>query len=205
MRCAETAQGCGTVGISRNLTGWTTAGGGTTTAGETPWQITQSVSAPDIADSVKSLSSVQPSGHKIGSTDVRPRTVDASAKVSNPRMCDQYNVQFQLRHSASPRPAIGKNTTIDLLCEQTIELVGKLAGSESDVVVHDMRQTESVRRAHGYGVRSVPAVVIEEGSLVVAPGAAQTSGFCAMRSFEAACYIRAGTGMSGTFVSMNGR
>lgn len=47
------------------------------------------------------------------------------------------------------------------LCQQTIELIGRLAGSESDVIVHDMRQMETVQRAHGYGVRGVPAVVID--------------------------------------------
>ena len=47
------------------------------------------------------------------------------------------------------------------LCRQTIELVGKVAGSEGHVIVHDMGQTENVLRAHGYGVRSVPAVVID--------------------------------------------
>jgi glutaredoxin 3 len=47
------------------------------------------------------------------------------------------------------------------ICKQTIDLVSTLAGSESDVVVHDMQQPENARRAHGYGVRSVPAVVID--------------------------------------------
>lgn len=47
------------------------------------------------------------------------------------------------------------------LCKQTIDLVRKLAGSESNMLVHDMRQAENVQRAHGYGIRSVPAVVID--------------------------------------------
>jgi glutaredoxin 3 len=48
------------------------------------------------------------------------------------------------------------------LCKQTIELVSKLAGPENDIVVHDMRQADNVKRAHGYGVRNVPSVVIDE-------------------------------------------
>ena len=47
------------------------------------------------------------------------------------------------------------------LCKETISLVEKLAGSESDVVVHDILQVENAKAAHGYGVRSVPAVVID--------------------------------------------
>lgn len=46
-------------------------------------------------------------------------------------------------------------------CKQTVDLVKRLTGSESEVKVHDMHQTEIAKRAHGYGVRSVPAVVID--------------------------------------------
>jgi hypothetical protein len=80
------------------------------------------------------------------------------------------------------------------LCQQTIELVGTRAGSESDVIVHDMRQEANVQRAQRYGVRSVPAVVIDGSLLVAAPGGARTSGFSARRSSEAdCCHIRART------------
>jgi glutaredoxin len=45
-------------------------------------------------------------------------------------------------------------------CKDTIEAVRKLAGSEHEVVVHDMHQEYIANRAEQYGVRSLPAVVI---------------------------------------------
>ena len=59
-------------------------------------------------------------------------------------------------------------------CKETIETVKKLAGSEHEVVVHDMHQPEIASRAAQHGVRSVPAVVIN-GKL---------AGCCAGRGVE---------------------
>ncbi len=59
-------------------------------------------------------------------------------------------------------------------CKDTIETVKKLAGSEHEVVVHDMHQPEIASRAAQHGVRSVPAVVIN-GKL---------AGCCAGRGVE---------------------
>jgi glutaredoxin len=59
-------------------------------------------------------------------------------------------------------------------CTDTIETVKKLAGSEHEVVVHDMHQQEIASRAARHGVRSVPAVVIN-GKL---------AGCCAGRGVE---------------------
>jgi glutaredoxin len=46
-------------------------------------------------------------------------------------------------------------------CKETIELVKRLAGSSHEVVVHDMQESEIATKAKNYGVRSVPAVVID--------------------------------------------
>ncbi len=46
-------------------------------------------------------------------------------------------------------------------CKDTIDLVKQLAGSSHEVVVHDMHQAEVASQAKRYGVRSVPAVVID--------------------------------------------
>lgn len=46
-------------------------------------------------------------------------------------------------------------------CTVTIELVMRLAGSSHEVVVHDMQRSETTTKAKNYGVRSVPAVVID--------------------------------------------
>lgn len=45
--------------------------------------------------------------------------------------------------------------------KETIELVKRLAGSSHEVVVHDMQKSDVAARAKQYGVRSVPAVVID--------------------------------------------
>jgi glutaredoxin len=46
-------------------------------------------------------------------------------------------------------------------CQSTIEMVKKLAGAEHDVQLRDMQQREVASQAAKYGVRSVPAVVID--------------------------------------------
>ena len=46
-------------------------------------------------------------------------------------------------------------------CKETIELVEQLAGSSHEVVIHDMHQSEIATKAKHYGVRSVPAIVVD--------------------------------------------
>lgn len=46
-------------------------------------------------------------------------------------------------------------------CKETIERVKRLAGSSHEVVIHDMQKAEAASKAKEYGVRSVPAVVID--------------------------------------------
>jgi glutaredoxin len=45
-------------------------------------------------------------------------------------------------------------------CKETVEIVKRLAGSH-EVIVHDMHQRHVATKAKEYGVRSVPAVVID--------------------------------------------
>jgi len=47
------------------------------------------------------------------------------------------------------------------VCKETIETVKRLAGSNHEVVIHDMSKSDVATKAKGYGVRSVPAVVID--------------------------------------------
>ena len=46
-------------------------------------------------------------------------------------------------------------------CEETIELIKRIVGSLHEVVIHDMHESEVASKAEQYGVRSVPAVVID--------------------------------------------
>ena len=46
-------------------------------------------------------------------------------------------------------------------CKETIELVKKLAGSAHEVEIHDRNKSEVASRAKTFGVRSIPAVVID--------------------------------------------
>ena len=46
-------------------------------------------------------------------------------------------------------------------CQETIELVKRIAGSSHEVVIHDMQQSEVASKAKQYGVRSVPAIVVD--------------------------------------------
>ena len=46
-------------------------------------------------------------------------------------------------------------------CQQTIEMVKRLAGSQHEVQIRDMHQSEVAIRAGQLGIRSVPAVVVD--------------------------------------------
>lgn len=46
-------------------------------------------------------------------------------------------------------------------CQEAIEMVNNAACSSCDVIVHDMKDVQVVKRAKELGVQSVPAVVID--------------------------------------------
>ena len=46
-------------------------------------------------------------------------------------------------------------------CQDAIEMVKKLAGSQHEVHVHQMQDSEIAARAKRLGVQSVPAVVVD--------------------------------------------
>lgn len=46
-------------------------------------------------------------------------------------------------------------------CKETIETVRRLAKGEHDVEIHDMHKPDVASRAKQYGIRSLPAVVID--------------------------------------------
>jgi hypothetical protein len=46
-------------------------------------------------------------------------------------------------------------------CHEAIEIVKKAACSSCEVIVHDMKDIQVVRRAKELGIQSVPAVVID--------------------------------------------
>ncbi len=71
-------------------------------------------------------------------------------------------------------------------CDETVQLVNSIACSSCDVQVLDMRQADVAARAKEYGVRSVPAVVID-GKL---------SECCTNRGIDAETLKAAGVGMS---------
>lgn len=48
------------------------------------------------------------------------------------------------------------------VCEETIALVQRVACPSCDVTVHDMKDIASAKRAKALGVRSVPAVAIDD-------------------------------------------
>jgi glutaredoxin len=47
------------------------------------------------------------------------------------------------------------------LCHEVIDVVRQQAGSSSEVIVRDMMNARSLARAEKFGIRSVPAVVID--------------------------------------------
>ena len=47
------------------------------------------------------------------------------------------------------------------LCEEVIDLVRREAGSSSEVIIRNMLDARFLARAEKFGIRSVPAVVID--------------------------------------------
>ena len=46
-------------------------------------------------------------------------------------------------------------------CQETIDLVNRIARPPCDITVHDMHDAQVAKRAQALGIRSVPAVVID--------------------------------------------
>ena len=46
-------------------------------------------------------------------------------------------------------------------CHEVIDVVRREAGSSSQIIVHNMMDARSLTRAEQFGIRSVPAVVID--------------------------------------------
>src|SRR5262249_39195716 len=70
-------------------------------------------------------------------------------------------------------------------CEETIALVNRIACPSCEISVLDMRRPEVAARATSYGIRSVPAVVVD-GKLAEC---------CANRGVEEKAVRSAGVGM----------
>jgi len=70
------------------------------------------------------------------------------------------------------------------LCEETIELVNRMACSNCEVIILDMNEADGVARAKELGVRSLPAVAVN-GTL---------ASCCAGRGPEEAALRAAGVG-----------
>lgn len=71
-------------------------------------------------------------------------------------------------------------------CEETIQLVRSLACSSCEIEVHDMHKPEVAAKAKGYGVKSIPAIVIN-GKL---------AGCCSGRGVDAETLRREGLGVA---------
>jgi len=46
-------------------------------------------------------------------------------------------------------------------CNETVDLVKRIAGSNHDIEIHDMHQAHVATRAKQHGIRSLPSVVVD--------------------------------------------
>ncbi|GAC1626294.1 MAG: hypothetical protein NVS9B10_14020 [Nevskia sp.] len=70
------------------------------------------------------------------------------------------------------------------VCDEAVALVKRVACPSCDVTVHDMKDIRSVQRAKALGVRSVPAVAIDD----------ELASCCAGRGIDEAVLRVAGLG-----------
>ena len=47
-------------------------------------------------------------------------------------------------------------------CREAIDIVRRVAGASHDIEIHDMQQAHVAARAKQHGVRSLPAIVIDD-------------------------------------------
>jgi glutaredoxin 3 len=71
------------------------------------------------------------------------------------------------------------------VCKEAIELVQKIASSSCDVRILDMHDAKIARKAKSYGIRTLPAVVID----------GRLADCCAGRGVEEAALRAAGVGI----------
>ena len=66
-----------------------------------------------------------------------------------------------------PRHAMDSKRKVEIFsagcafCHEVIDVVRREAGSSSQIIVHNMMDARSLARAEEFGIRSVPAVVID--------------------------------------------
>ena len=46
-------------------------------------------------------------------------------------------------------------------CQETVDLVRRIAGANHDIEIHDMHQAHVAARAKQHGIRSLPSVVVD--------------------------------------------
>jgi glutaredoxin len=46
-------------------------------------------------------------------------------------------------------------------CQETVDLVRRIAGANHDIEIHDMHQSHIAARAKQHGIRSLPSVVVD--------------------------------------------
>ncbi|HEX9744252.1 MAG TPA: thioredoxin family protein [bacterium] len=56
------------------------------------------------------------------------------------------------------------------LCDEAIEAVKKSAGSDWEIKILDIRQPESIEKAKSYGIKRIPAVVVNGNTNLLCPG-----------------------------------
>jgi len=87
---------------------------------------------------------------------------------------------------------ITKKRTIEIFtagcpaCQETIDLVNKTACPSCEVSILDMKDAAVARRAKSFGIRSVPAVVVD----------GQLASCCAGRGVDEASLRKAGIGQT---------
>lgn len=74
-----------------------------------------------------------------------------------------------------------------VVCDEAVELVKRVACPQCEVTVHDMKDMRSVKRAKSLGVRSVPAVAIDD----------KLASCCEGRGIDEAILRLAGLGRAG--------
>lgn len=70
------------------------------------------------------------------------------------------------------------------VCAETVAMVKEIACSSCEVIVHDMKTTEIAARARSLGIKSLPAVVVDD----------KLASCCAGRGVDEAALRAAGVG-----------
>lgn len=73
----------------------------------------------------------------------------------------ELTFERRMKHGSRSKKKIEIFTAGCATCNETVDLVKRIAGANHDIEIHDMHQAHIAARAKQHGIRSLPSIVVD--------------------------------------------